>query len=402
MESFDLVVVGGGVIGCAVARTALLKHPHLKLILLEREPAIAMHQSGRNSGVLHVGYNQKPGTTKARFVVEGNRRIREYCQIRNLPLLQDGIVVVAQNAAEEKTIAELHKRGKENGAQVELIDQNRLRHLEPHAQGTSALWAPEGASFDAVAFTQALANDVKTQGGELSLAEDVLTLSESAQSIEVRTAKRTLQTKFLVNAGGLRADRLAHQLGIGSAFQIIPFRGEYYQLTANQCSFVRAHVYAAPDLNFPFLKVHFSRTITGQVTIGPGAVLAFGRHAYDRFSLHLPDLLEMLGFKGFWQMVCSEEFRKLATDEWRKSLFRRAVYDEARQLIPAIQYHDLIPYRAGIRAQLVNSSGKLVDDLVVEQTNRSLHVLNAVSPALTCSLPFADHLLSILSDKMEQ
>jgi L-2-hydroxyglutarate oxidase len=170
-------------------------------------------------------------------------------------------------------------------------------------------------------------------------------------------------------------------------------------LTPAKTGLVRAHLYATPDLEFPFLKVHFSKTITADVTIGPGAVLAAGRHAYDSWRFNLADVTRMLSFKGFWRMLAAREFRQMAAQEWRKSLFKVAVFEEARKLIPKLEYSDLIPYRSGIRAQLVNAQGDLIDDLVVEQTHRSIHILNAVSPALTCSLPFADHIVSILASK---
>lgn len=399
-EQFDLVVIGGGVIGSATARAALLANPRLTLLQIEREPQLAMHQSGRNSGVVHVGFNQKPGTIKAKFVVEGSARLRAFCKERGVPLVEDGIVVVARNEKEQSVIEELHRRGTENGAVVEIISQKRLSELEPHAPAIGGLFAPGGASFDARSFVQALSADVVGIGGQVTCDESALHVEENSAYVEVRTNKRTIHASAVVNAGGLDADRIAHQMGVGTGFQIVPFRGEYHQLREERSHLVRAHVYAPPDLNFPFLGVHFSKTFDGHVTIGPGAVLAMGRTSYEPMKINLGDMKEMLGFSGFWRMFQQKEFRQMAAREWKKSLFKYAVYQEALQLIPEVRYSDLIPYRSGIRAQLVNADGQMVDDLVVEKTNRSVHVLNAVSPALTCSLPFADYIVSVLEGKL--
>lgn len=399
-EQFDLIVIGGGVIGSASARAALLDNPRLKVLQIEREPQLAMHQSGRNSGVVHVGFNQKPGTIKAKFVVEGSKRLRAYCREHAVPLVEDGIVVVARNEHELSVVEELHRRGTENGAAVEIISQQRLAELEPHAPSQGGLFAPGGASFDARSFVQALSAEVVTMGGQLSCGETALEVEEQSGYVEVRTNRRTLRASAIVNAGGLDADRIAHQMSVGTGFQIVPFRGEYHQLRPERSALVRAHVYAPPDLNFPFLGVHFSKTFDGHVTIGPGAVLAMGRTAYTPARINLRDMKDMFGFPGFWRMFKQKEFRQMAAREWKKSLFKYAVYQEALQLIPEVQYSDLVPYRSGIRAQLVNSDGQMVDDLVVEKTDRSVHVLNAVSPALTCSLPFADYIVSVLQGKL--
>lgn len=403
----DLLVIGGGVIGCATLRAAMQRYPRLSACLLEAEPKLAMHQSGRNSGVVHVGYNQKPGTIKAEFVVEGNRRLREFCKQRNVQLIEDGILVAAQNDVQVQVIEQLYERGCKNGAKLKLIDAKELREAEPYSSGVAALYAPEGASFDSAAYVQALAQDAREAGATIVCLQPVTGLSEEDSYVYVRTQNSTrtadtthIKARVVINAGGLQADRLAHQLGIGGEFKIIPFRGEYYELIPQRRMLVNSHLYAAPDLNFPFLGVHFSRTFDGRVTIGPGAVLAPGRNAYIRTQFDIKDIADMVSFGGFWRMFASRSFRQQAQREWKKSFFKGAVYDEARQLVPTLSIEDLVPYRAGIRAQVVNLRGELIDDLIVEETPRSIHVLNAVSPALTCSLPFADHILSLLEPKL--
>jgi L-2-hydroxyglutarate oxidase len=400
IESFDLAIIGGGVIGVATARAFLQAHPGLKVCLLEREPELARHQSGRNSGVVHVGINQKPGTTKAKFVVEGSRRIRKYCRENNVPLIEDGILVVAKDEAELSVLNELQSRGSQNGAVVEIIDEERLKQLEPHAAGIGALLAPEGASFDSRGYVLALAHDAHDLGVEFHFSEPVLGLDESSAFVEVHTTERTIRARVLVCAAGLHADRLAHKLGLGLRYQMVPFRGEYHELVPQRRSLVRSHLYPAPNLQFPFLGVHLSRTYDGRVLVGPGAVLAMGRESYDKSVVNLKDVFDMARRMGFWKLFRNKEFRQMARREWKKSLFASEVAREAQQLLPELRQEDLIPARAGIRAQLVSSDGALVDDLTIEQSPRSIHVLNAVSPALTCSLPFADHLCELVQAKL--
>lgn len=399
-ETFDVVVIGGGVIGCAVTRAALLQHPRLRVCLIEKEPGLGSHQSGRSSGVVHVGYNQKPGTLKAKFVVEGSRRIRQLCRERNVPLVEGGILVVAESEKQVEVLSELFKRGQANGAKVELIDERSLRDHEPYAAGIAALFAPEGASLDSKGFVLALAQEARSLGTQLACSESVTHLREAGSEVEVQTTRRRVRGRVVVNAAGLHADRLARQLGLGDSYQIIPFKGEYHELIPERRHMVRSHIYPLPDLNFPFLGVHLSRTFDGRVRVGPGAVLALGRESYDRFSYDARDLTGMLAYPGFWRMWACREFRAMAGREWKKSVLKRAVAAEARRLLPVLQASDLVGSPCGIRAQLVARNGHLVDDLVIEETPRSLHLLNAVSPALTCSLPYAEHIVSLITPKL--
>jgi (S)-2-hydroxyglutarate dehydrogenase len=372
----------------------LLREPSLKVCLLEKEDEPARHQSGRNSGVVHAGYNQKPGTLKARFVVEGSRRLRQFCRERGVPIVEDGILVLARTLEQEKTLDILRGRGEANEAEVRIIGSEELREREPEAYGKSALFAPRGASFDSRSYVAALAGDARDLGAELRFLQKVDTAEEASGVVVVRMGAEKIECRLLINAAGLHADRIARPMGVGIDLKIVPFLGYYSQLRPERCGLVRSHLYPCPDLEFPFLGVHLSRTFDGSVLVGPGSSLALGRESYSPGRIHIGDLLETAGYRGFQKLLAKPRFRQLVRNEWRKAFFRGAVVREAKRIVPALQTSDVIPARAGIRAQLVSTSGDLVDDLVIERTDRSIHVLNAVSPALTCSLPFADHVVN--------
>jgi L-2-hydroxyglutarate oxidase len=399
-DSWDVCIVGGGVIGCATARALLAREPALRICLLEKEAQLALHQSGRNSGVVHVGYNQKPGTMKARFVVEGSRRLREYCSQRGVAVEEGGILVLARNADEESTLEILRQRGEANGAEVRVIGREELLQREPDAAGTSALFAPNGASFDSRAYVLALADDAKSTGAQIRTGEAVRESHESDDGVRIATGNSTVSARLLINCGGLHADRIAHRMGVGRNVRIVPFLGFYSELRPERRGLVRSHLYPCPDLEFPFLGVHLSRTFDGRVLVGPGSSVALGREAYRASGLNVRDLLDMALYRGFRRLIAWPRFRELVRKEWRKSVSRAAVAAEAKQLVPAIRAEDLLRGRAGIRAQLVDSDGRLVDDLAIETTARSIHVLNAVSPALTCSMPFADHITDLALQKL--
>jgi len=365
----------------------------LRVCLLEKEDGLAKHQSGRNSGVVHVGYNQKPGTLKAKFVVEGSRRLRAYCKEHSVPMNQDGILVLARNEAEEATLETLRQRGESNGADVRLIAQSEVTDREPEANAISALLAPNGASFDSRSYVASLASEAKELGTEILFSHPVEHVSEKSRGVSVRARGRDVSARLLINAAGLHADRVAAQLEVGLNLKIVPFLGYYSELKPERRELVKSHLYPCPDLEFPFLGVHLSRTFDGRVLIGPGSSLAMGREAYSPGQANVIDMLETVGYDGFRKLLTKPRFRQLIRQEWRKSVSRAAVTKEAQRILTALSVDDVVPSRAGIRAQLVDRDGNMVDDLVVERTERSLHVLNAVSPALTCSLPFADHIV---------
>ncbi|HVL49264.1 MAG TPA: L-2-hydroxyglutarate oxidase, partial [Candidatus Thermoplasmatota archaeon] len=401
----DVIVIGAGAVGTSTAYH--LAKAGRRVLVLEKEAGPAMHQSGRNSGVIHAGYNVKPGTAKAKFCVEGNRRLTRYCEEKGIALHPGGILVVAREPKEQEVLAELARRAKGNGVDIAMLDERGLREHEPHATGVEALLAKEAKSFDARAFVHVLTGDAIAAGAHFLYdtrvhAIDDPTLGRTTADghapaegragdtgrVVLRTSKGPLAARAVVNAAGLFADRLAGVLA--KDLRVIPFRGYYAELAPARRGLVRSHIYAAPDLNFPFLGVHLSRRADGRVIVGPGAMLAFGREAYTFWGANARDLASTLAYPGFWRMMMKREFQRLAVSEVAKSLSLKAIWKEARLLVPDLRAADLVPSYAGNRAQMVSRDGKLVEDIVVRETGRAVHVLNAVSPGLTCSLPFGE------------
>ncbi|MDP3938146.1 MAG: L-2-hydroxyglutarate oxidase [Deltaproteobacteria bacterium] len=383
----DVIVIGAGAIGASAALH--LAKLGARVLVVEKETQPAQHQSGRNSGVIHSGYNLKPGSLKAKYCVEGSRRLRAYCRERGIPVDEGGILIVARTEAERATLAELHRRAQGNGVQSRIVSGDDIAAIEAHARGVEGLHAPEGASFDAPAYVRALLADAEALGVQVRYGTAVRGFREG-RVVEVDTSGGTLAAPALLNCAGLHADRIAG--AVAADLRIIPFRGYYAELTADSRRLVRSHVYAVPDLTFPFLGVHLSRRVDGRVIVGPGAMLAFGREAYRFAQMNLRDLSGTLSWPGFYRLFREPRFRSLVVSEVRKSLSLGAVWREARFLIPALERADLVRSFAGNRATVVSRDGHMVDDIVVRETERTVHVLNAVSPGLTCSLPFGEHL----------
>jgi len=392
-----VVVIGAGAIGASAARH--LAQRGVRVALLEKEAGPARHQSGRNSGVIHAGYNLKPGSLKAKYCVEGSRALRAFCRERDIPMVEGGILIVARTDAERTTLAELHRRAQGNGVQSQIVGEREIREIEPHAVGIAALHAPEGASFDSSRYVEVLLDDARAAGTEVRFGEAVRALTETGSVVRVTTSEGVWEARVVLNCAGLHADRLAGPLA--ADLRIIPFRGYYAELIPGRLGLIRSHVYAAPDLTFPFLGVHLSRRADGRVIVGPGAMLAFGREAYHFAQVQPRDLAGTLAWPGFWRMILQPRFRALVRSEVMKSLFLKRIWAEARLLIPELTAGDLVRSFAGNRAQVVNGAGELVDDIVVRESARTVHVLNAVSPGLTCSLPFGESLATQCANRLK-
>lgn len=390
----DIVIVGGGITGVALAH-ALAPRTRRSVVLLDKEPGVARHTSGRNSGVIHGGYNQKPGTQKARFCVAGNRALKQFCNAHQVAWRPTGLLVVARTDAEAEMLPELHRRGTENGVpDLALLDGPQLAREEPNAVGVGALLATSVACVDGAGVAAALRQVSAEAGVAYRFECKVKAVDPGSQGVVLHTNQGLIRAGYLVNCAGLYADRIAHAFGAGQGFRLVPFRGEYYAVRESKKDWVRRMVYPVPNLEFPFLGIHWTPIVTGGLKVGPNVVLAMGREAYTTWSLHPGETWEILSGSAFWRMFRKHpEFRRFAWHFLKTVLSKTAFMEEAQTLVKGLGPQDLERGPpAGNRAQLVANDGTLVDDLRVETLGPSLHVLNVVSPGLTCALPLGAHL----------
>lgn len=387
---WDVAVVGAGVVGAAVARALALRGE--RVMLLDKEPRLAAHQSGRNSGVIHAGVTYRPGTLKAQFSVAGSRALRAYARERGIAMREVGKVWVARSDAEAGALERLKVQGQANGVRgLALLDDKALREVEPHAAGMAALHSPESAIVDSPAVVQALVEDARAAGAEVRLGAPLLA-AERPRDWRLRTPQGWVEAERVVACAGLQSDRVARMCGVDVAERIVPFRGAFWRLAPARSGLVRGLVYPVPDPRFPFVGVHFTKRTDDGVLVGPSAVLALGREAYRHtLQLHARDVGSMLGYRGFWRMMARRDVRAQARKELAMALRPSRYFAEAKALLPALRPGDLVASHSGIRAQMVGPDGAFLDDMRVVAAPGAVHVLNAVSPGLTCALPFAEH-----------
>jgi len=400
MTTHDVTIVGGGCVGLSVAKH-LAERTDLDIAVLEKEYHLAEHQSGRNSGVLHPGFNYPPESEKARFATEGTKRMKEYCATHGIPCEELGVLVVATSDAEEARLGDLADQAEANGVKYELLDsQAAIHEYEPHASGQAALRAPEAASVDSQQYVYTLGREVQDAGVNLHLGHEVTGVRETGDGYRLTTSKGVVETDYLVNAAGLHADTLAHQVGVGEQYQVVPFRGEYYEVTPDRADLCRSMIYPTPDPDLPFLGVHYTRRADGKVIVGPNAVLAFGREAYENTDFDLAELKETLTYEGFWKLIADPMMIGVAWDELNKSYRKEKFAAASQKLVPEVRADDLHRSYAGIRAQLVSDGGELVKEPLFVEREDAVHILNAVSPGLTSSLPFGDHIAGLVEAKL--
>ncbi|BFU93756.1 MAG: conserved protein of unknown function [Nitrospira sp.] len=391
----DFVVIGGGVIGVSIALELRRRH-RAQVMVVEKERSMGLHASGRNSGVLHAGVYYKAGTLKARLCVEGNRRMREYCKRKQIPLNENGKVIVARSAEELPTLRELHARSEANGVRAELIDGRSLKDIEPCARTfEQALYVKDTAVVNPQGVMDALVEDAKQDGVEFRLGCTWHGCEDNNVAI---TSHGRIAYGHIVNCAGLYADKIAHQFGVGRQYRILPFRGQFYRLRRESMVKVRGNIYPVPDLRNPFLGVHFTRRPEGEVTVGPSALPLLGREQYRGLAgANVADGLAMITYLLRLFGRNRDHFRSIAWKELAK-LSRSGFYREAERLAVGFELRDLLPGKEpGIRAQLVDTATtELLNDFVVEPGPRSTHVLNAVSPAFTSSAPFAGYVVDLM------
>ncbi|MGX1804864.1 L-2-hydroxyglutarate oxidase [Nocardia sp. NPDC055321] len=393
---YDYCVIGGGIVGVATAHRLLERHPGARLLLLEKADRLAVHQTGHNSGVIHSGIYYEPGSLKARLCREGAEWTKTFAAEHGIPFEVCGKLLVATDAAEHARMLALYERSVTNDVEVELLDAAELRRREPRVRGVGALFVPSTGIIDYTRVTEALADRVRAGGGEIVLGAEITAIGENEDAVTVSGPAGTWRTARLVVCGGLQADRLARLAGLDLDLRIVPFRGEYYRLPAHRRNLVRTLIYPIPDPELPFLGVHLSPTIDGELTVGPNAVLGLAREGYPKGSVNLRDAREVLGFPGFHRVAAANV--RTGLREMRNSLFKRGYLAECRRYCPELTAADLLPRTAGIRAQAVLRDGTLAHDFLIERTPRSVHVLNAPSPAATSALPIAEHIAAQLDN----
>ncbi len=393
VPTFDVVVIGGGIVGVATAR-ALALGGGRRVLVMEAEPRLAQHQTGRNSGVIHAGLYYRPGSEKARLCAAGRQALYDYCQSREIPFRQCGKLVVATEQAQIPALNELERRAHANGLEgVQRLEAAGIRQREPAVGGVAGLWIPQTGIVDFAAVTSAMATDLEKHQGEIRVDSRVQAIATDGTGVRIETETFEVRGRLLINCAGLQCDRVARLAGIDPQIRLIPFRGEYYAATGEATELVRGLIYPVPDPRFPFLGVHWTRTVDNRVLAGPNAVPAFKREGYLRSDISLRDIGDTLSFAGFWRLAGS--FWRTGLAETRRSLNKRAFVKEARRLVAEISGDDLRPAPSGVRAQAVDRSGKLLDDFFILQRERMIHVLNAPSPAATASLAIGDHIASL-------
>lgn len=384
-EHYDIVVIGAGMIGLATARQLVSRLPGRRLLVLDKEPELAVHQSGHNSGVVHSGIYYRPGSLKAQLCTEGKRLLEHYAAEKSIPLLHRGKLIVALDEPELPRLQELKERGVANGVEgLHEVGPEEIRELEPHAVGIRALHAPRTSVVDFRKVADAFADDTRTQGGVIHLGTEVVRVADRERGYELETTTGEFHASFLVTCGGLQSDRLAAMTGHGSAARLVPFRGDYYTFVPEARRMVNGLIYPVPDPSFPFLGVHFTKTVDGSVLAGPNAVLALAREGYRRRDFELRDALETFGYRGFWRLG-RRHYRTGLGEVWR-DLVKPAFVRSMRRYLPDLRSQDVRFGPSGVRGQFLDQNGTLLDDFVLEEGPRILHVLNAPSPGATASM----------------
>ena len=399
-QQYDVAIVGGGIIGLSTAMHLTQQFPRLRVAVLEKERDLATHQTGHNSGVIHSGIYYRPGSHKANFCVAGVQKLIRFCEENEIDFERCGKVIVATDESELGRLENLFERGVANGVEgLEMIGPERLHEIEPHAAGIRALWSPGTGIADYPKVAQTYATKFATAGGDIFTEAPVQSITKDGESLAVETAKGTLQTNHMINCAGLYADRVARMIEDRAEVKIVPFRGEYYTLRPESHHLVSGLIYPVPDPRFPFLGVHYTRSIHGYVEAGPNAVLAFSREGYRKSDIDLGESLETLTYPGFWKMT-SRHWRT-GLSEMRRSYSKGVFLRDLQRLLPEIREGDLAPGGSGVRAQAVASNGALLDDFSIIRGREAVHVLNAPSPGATSSLAIGEHIVQLAAEAFD-
>ncbi|MCH7827629.1 MAG: L-2-hydroxyglutarate oxidase [Bacteroidetes bacterium] len=400
MGHFDIIIIGAGIVGTATAMSILNKKS-LSIAIIETEKDPALHQTGNNSGVIHSGLYYKPDSLKAKYCIDGRNRLYQFCKEYNLNYEQCGKIVVATNDKEIEALNKLERRGKANGLKgLKRINKNEIKEYEPNVNAIEGLYVPETGIVDYKQVTNQYVKNIISKGGILFTDNKFQSLVRKNDELIVRTNHNEFSTKFLINCAGLYSDRVASLCGVDPEIQIIPFRGEYYELKKDKQSLVKNLIYPVPNPKFPFLGVHFTRMINGGIEAGPNAVLALKREGYSLKDISIKDISEMFTYPGFWKMTAKHY--KMELYELYRSFSKKAFVKALNKLIPSITEDDVFRSGAGVRAQALDRNGNLIDDFFIKETKRMIHVLNAPSPAATASLSIGNYISEKVISKYEE
>ncbi|MDN4526433.1 L-2-hydroxyglutarate oxidase [Fictibacillus fluitans] len=389
---YDFIIVGGGIVGLSVGMALYERFEHAKVLLIEKEPQVALHQTGHNSGVIHSGIYYKPGSFKAQFAREGSQSMTAFCKKHNIEHDICGKVIVATKKEELNLLNNLYERSTENQLKTRLIDQDELMEIEPHVNGLAAIHVPVAGIVNYKQVSEKFAEIIQNHGGTIQLGTKVEKVTEAKDEVMVETDKGTFRARLMINCAGLHSDRVAMASGYKTDMKIVPFRGEYYKLKPEKRHLVKNLIYPVPNPDFPFLGVHFTRMIGGEVEAGPNAVLSFKREGYRKTDFSVKDFAEVMGYSGFWKLA--SRYMKEGMNEMARSFSKARFVESLQTLIPEIQESDLVPAPAGVRAQALTSDGKLVDDFHIIAGKQTIHVCNAPSPAATASIEIGKEVVS--------
>ncbi|MFP5105667.1 L-2-hydroxyglutarate oxidase [Neobacillus sp. C211] len=381
---YDFAIVGGGIVGLSTGMALYERYPNAKIVVMEKEKAVAEHQTGHNSGVIHSGIYYKPGSFKARFARQGSQSMTEFCQIHGIEHDICGKVIVATKHEEMPLLDNLYNRGLQNELTIEKIGADELKEIEPHVRGLGAIRVPQAGIVNYRQVSEKFAEIIQAHGGEIQVNTKVEKMQEDVDAVQIETNRSTLKARIVINCAGLHSDRVATASGYKTGMKIVPFRGEYYKLKPEKRYLVKNLIYPVPNPNFPFLGVHFTRMIGGEVDAGPNAVLGFKREGYKKTDFSPRDLAETLSYGGFWRLA--RKFMKEGLEEYIRSFSKSQFTKSLQELIPEVKEEDLIPASSGVRAQALKSNGTMVDDFHIIIGKRTVHVCNAPSPAATASI----------------
>ena len=400
-DNYDFLIIGGGIIGLSAAMQLKEKFPNKNILVIEKEKKLASHQTGHNSGVIHAGVYYQPGSLKSKFCKLGVEQTVNFCTKHQLPFEQCGKLIVATTPQEVERMKNLYERCKKNGLKPKMLNKKELNTIEPNISGLGAIQVYETGIVDYIEMACTMAKEFNSMGGKIELNSEVVSINESRDNLTTKLKNgKQIHSSFLISCGGLQSDRIARMMGINIDFQIVPFRGDYFKLKDSFNNIVKHLIYPIPDPAYPFLGVHLTKMIDGSVTVGPNAVLNLSREGYNKSFFNCKDILEMIFFSGFWKLILKNW--KPGLSEIYSSLNKNKYLKLCQKYCPSLKISDLEPYRSGIRAQAVSKAGVLIHDFLVEETNRSLHVCNAPSPAATSSLPIGKYIVELLDRKIRK